>query len=370
MIAAWATFLLVALLAAPSSSSSSAAAFRNGRPPNIVIILADDMGWGDWSRTGSQADTPHLDEMSRSSGSVWFQRAYSGNPICSPTRASILTGRTPTRTCIYSVEQHALCHQGICKGGEYSVANATRDHGGYLSGFFGKWHLGSLRNETEDCYTLVSASDGCLPGYVNFGSKCCQGTDGKLPISQPLQFGFDRFVATPQCAPSATTNCGCFFSGSEKPNATCQVGHYESACPTCGEHLECGQYFKGDASSNEILALDYVSDEDDEGFLTGQFEELLIDSQIQNKSFLAFIHFHGVHIPYVATEKVRGAYMARGFTANEADYYGTISQIDAAVGRIRSLLREHGIENSTYVSITADNGPEVSPANGQGTGKP
>ena len=143
--------MLLLLLVSWSVSTTSSAALSGDRPPNIVIVLADDMGWGDWSRTGSPADTPHLDEMSRSSGAVWFQRAYSGNPICSPTRASILTGRTPTRTCIYSVEQHALCHEGICKEGEYSVANATRDFGGYLSGFYGKWHLGSLRNESDDC---------------------------------------------------------------------------------------------------------------------------------------------------------------------------------------------------------------------------
>jgi len=126
--------------------------------PNIVIMLADDMGWGDWSRTGSPAanvtggGTPHLEAMSRAPGTVWFQRAYSGNPICSPTRASVLTGRTPARSCIYNVDHHILCVEGHggsttdsapCKRGEYSIANATRAKG-YMSGFFGKWHLGSL----------------------------------------------------------------------------------------------------------------------------------------------------------------------------------------------------------------------------------
>ena len=99
------------------------------------------MGWGDWSRTGSPAKdvpgggTPHLEAMSRSPGAVWFERAYSGNPICSPTRASVLTGRTPARTCIYNVDHHILCRAGEggttdeslpCKRGEYSLANATR----------------------------------------------------------------------------------------------------------------------------------------------------------------------------------------------------------------------------------------------------
>ena len=54
---------------------------------------------------------------------------------------------------------------------------------------------------------------------------------------------------------------------------------------------------------------------------------------------------------------------------NEQDYWGTISQIDGAVGRVRSLLRRYGVAEHTYVSITADNGPEVNPAGGQGTTK-
>eukprot|EP00755_Sulcionema_specki_P031061 Sspe_Gene.95835::Locus_68146_Transcript_1_1_Confidence_1.000_Length_396::g.95835::m.95835 len=98
--------------------------------PNFVIMMADDMGYGDWSRTGAPAHTPHLEEFSRAQNAVWFQRAYSGNPICSPTRASVMTGRTPARTCIWGVEQHILCHKtpgmkGGCLEGEYSIANAT-----------------------------------------------------------------------------------------------------------------------------------------------------------------------------------------------------------------------------------------------------
>lgn len=88
---------------------------------------------------------------------MWFHRSYSGNPICSPTRASLQTGRVPARTCIYGVEQRMLCRAGVggCKGSCYSLANATRDSGegdagegkgggssstksSYLSGFYGK----------------------------------------------------------------------------------------------------------------------------------------------------------------------------------------------------------------------------------------
>jgi arylsulfatase A-like enzyme len=111
------------------------------KKPSFVIMMADDMGWGDWSRSGSPGRTPHLEEMSHADHAVWFHRAYSGNPICSPTRAAVMTGRTPARTCIYGVEQHTLCHAGVggCSGSEYGLGNVTRDAGGYLSGFYGKW---------------------------------------------------------------------------------------------------------------------------------------------------------------------------------------------------------------------------------------
>jgi arylsulfatase A-like enzyme len=100
--------------------------------------------------------------MSRAPGAVWFQRAYSGNPICSPTRASVLTGRTPARTCIYNVDHHILCVEGHggtntdstpCKRGEYSIANATREKN-YMSGVFGK---------VCSCTCRVIGSHGPLP---------------------------------------------------------------------------------------------------------------------------------------------------------------------------------------------------------------
>ena len=57
-----------------------------------------------------------------------------------------------------------------------------------------------------------------------------------------------------------------------------------------------------------------------------------------------------------------------GMDENEQDYWGSVTQLDNAVGRVRSLLKEHGRSERTWVSLNADNGPEVSPASGQGTG--
>src|SRR5215468_4435416 len=65
------------------------------RPPNIVFIYADDLGYGDLGSYGSQISTPNLDRMA--SEGVRFTQFYSANPVCSPSRAALLTGRYPTR---------------------------------------------------------------------------------------------------------------------------------------------------------------------------------------------------------------------------------------------------------------------------------
>lgn len=339
--------------------------------PNFVVVLADDMGYGDWSRTGAPADTPHLDEMSRGQHTVWFQRAYAGNPICSPTRASVMTGRTPARTCIWGVEQHIMCRAGVggCADSEYSIANATRERG-YLSGFYGKWHLGSLSNRgvgSPDCYPLPK-SGKCQMGYWVRDGGCCYGIDAKLDVSHPLHFGFDEFVATPECAASATTNCGCFFPphppSSFNGTAKCELGHY----PNPSGFTECMQYYRGNASTGSIEPLPYITPVDDEAFLADQAAALIERSVAARRPFLAVIFFHGVHIPYIASPETRARYAARGMTVNEQDYWGTITQIDAQIGRLRALLAQLGVDGDTWVSITADNGPEVDPSGGQGTG--
>lgn len=105
--------------------------------PNFIIVITDDQGYGDVGYMGNdQVITPNLDEMAKES--LQLRRCYSA-PVCSPTRASVLTGRYPTRTGVFSWG-HVLRPQ------ERSVASILKESG-YQTGFFGKWHLGSLRSE-------------------------------------------------------------------------------------------------------------------------------------------------------------------------------------------------------------------------------
>jgi arylsulfatase A-like enzyme len=150
--------ILVAQDAPGAPAEDEAKPFKH---PNIVIILADDLGWRDLSCSGSKFyETPHIDSLA--SRGMTFTQAYAASPLCSPTRASILTGLHPARTGI----TEPSCHLGLerlnsvlydkfdTKYRAIAAAGATRlkleyhtlaeelKNSGYATGHFGKWHLG------------------------------------------------------------------------------------------------------------------------------------------------------------------------------------------------------------------------------------
>jgi arylsulfatase A-like enzyme len=104
--------------------------------PNIILIMTDDQGWG---QTGYYnhplLKTPNLDEMANNG--LRFDRFYAGAPVCSPTRASVLTGRSNDRTGVYN-------HGYRLRLQEKTISQALKNNG-YLTAHFGKWHLNGLR---------------------------------------------------------------------------------------------------------------------------------------------------------------------------------------------------------------------------------
>jgi arylsulfatase A-like enzyme len=100
--------------------------------PHIILVMADDMGWGQTGYRGHDVlKTPNLDAMA--ANGLRFERFYAGCPVCSPTRASVLTGRSPDRAGVLS-HGYGLRHQ------EKTLAQALKA-AGYTTGHFGKWHL-------------------------------------------------------------------------------------------------------------------------------------------------------------------------------------------------------------------------------------
>ncbi|GAA5507493.1 arylsulfatase [Novipirellula caenicola] len=108
--------------------------------PNVILILADDMGMGDLaSRNGNRNRTPHLDQLKQQS--VWFEHAYSAAPVCAPARASLFTGRYPHRTGVVTLNQQRYPQLTRLRKDETTLANLFQDHG-YVTGLIGKWHCG------------------------------------------------------------------------------------------------------------------------------------------------------------------------------------------------------------------------------------
>lgn len=112
----------------------SAVMAEEEKRPNIILVMADDQGWGDTSYNGHPfLKTPNLDAMAE--GGLVFDRFYAAAPVCSPTRASVLTGRHPFRTRITN-------HGQYMRPQEETIAEVLKANG-YVTGIFGKLHVGS-----------------------------------------------------------------------------------------------------------------------------------------------------------------------------------------------------------------------------------
>ncbi len=123
--------------------------------PHIIFVMADDMGWGQTSyRSHPVLKTPNLDAMA--ANGLRFERFYAGGPVCSPTRASVLTGRSHDRTGV-------LNHGYGLRLQEKTIAQALK-HAGYVTGHFGKWHLNGHRGPGAPIFN----DDPRSPGKFGF----------------------------------------------------------------------------------------------------------------------------------------------------------------------------------------------------------
>lgn len=116
---------------------ASVSLYAESRPPNIVILLADDLGWADVGYRGSPIATPSLDRLAAEG--VRMEQFYA-TPICSPTRAALMTGRDPIRLGIAYDQLHPWYNAGLA-GDELTLAEVFR-RAGYQTALIGKWHLG------------------------------------------------------------------------------------------------------------------------------------------------------------------------------------------------------------------------------------
>ena len=136
------------------------------KPQNFIIILCDDLGYGDIHSNGSPLSTPHLDRMAREG--MRFTNAISANPVCSPSRAALLTGRYPTRIGVPKVLLPPDTG-GLAKN-EITLAEFLKKKG-YATGCIGKWHIGHQPDQMPlhrgfDSYFGIPYSNDLKPTLV------------------------------------------------------------------------------------------------------------------------------------------------------------------------------------------------------------
>jgi len=165
-------------------------------PPNVVIIFADDMGYGDLSSYGAEdLQTPNLDSLA--AGGVRFTDSYAISPICSPSRAGLLTGRYPVRAGIHEVFMSSS-FTGL-PSGELTLAELLRD-AGYDTAMFGKWHLGHHEKfmpltQGFDTFFGYPYSNDISPYYAFEGNDIVQWEVDQTQITQELTARTIEFIA-------------------------------------------------------------------------------------------------------------------------------------------------------------------------------
>jgi arylsulfatase A-like enzyme len=279
--------------------------------PNIILVMADDMGWGDTGYNGHPVlKTPYLDNMA-AEGLV-FNRFYSAAPVCSPTRGSVLTGRHPFRYGIY------YANVGKLPKSEITLAEMLKTKG-YATGHFGKWHLGTLSKTVKDANRGGRISDTSYysPPW-HHGFDVCFSTEAKVPTWDPM------IIPKREAGRVA--------------NRMVQGDFY-------------GSYYWTAEGCIETQNLDG----DDSRVIMDRVIPFIKDAVHQDKPFFAAVWFHTPHSPVVAGQEYLNLYP--GLEQNQRHYYGTITAMDEQIGRLRKNLEDLQVSRNTMIWFTSDNGP-------------
>ncbi len=157
-------WLLVALGIVPTAAQAAAAR------PNVVLIVVDDLGYADLGvHGGKDIPTPHVDSIAKNG--VRFTQAYVTTPLCSPSRAGLLTGRYPQRFGYqFNPDDNLPTRKGGLPLSQTTLATRLGD-AGYVTGLVGKWHLGGDPGQTPNERASASSSAFCRAASRTFRSR-------------------------------------------------------------------------------------------------------------------------------------------------------------------------------------------------------
>lgn len=288
--------------------------------PHIILIMADDQGWGDVAYNGNPTvKTPHLDAMA--SEGVRLDRFYAAAPVCSPTRASCLTGRHPFRVNIPWAGDGHLPHE------EITIAKALKK-AGYTTGHFGKWHVGQLSKTLKQSDFPIPADPALYsPPWIH-GFDECFSTESMMPLYNPYYH---------DCGPVGT------------PEYRFLMDRPVEFGDTSGTRWN-GLYWTGPGQIvDENLA------GDDSAIIVDRALDFMETKLSTDKPTFSCIWFHAPHTPIVAGNDMRALYPELSMEAQH--WFGCLSALDHQVGRIRTFLREKGVAENTLLWFCSDNGP-------------
>jgi arylsulfatase A len=297
--------MLLGFLARPSASAEAA-------KPNIVILLVDDMGYGDAGcyNTQSKIATPNIDRLAREG--LRFTDAHAPGALCHPSRYGLITGRYPFRTDITRWTTQPLIERE-----QVTIASFLRDQG-YHTAMVGKWHLGFREN----------------------------GYDQPLP-GGPVDCGFDRFFGF-----RASTDIPPYFHirgdrAVVPPTNHIEEHHSPGWTPSQGEFWRAGGIAPGLVLNN---VLPRFTDEAC-AVINGHAGK----SRDVRQPLLLYLAYTAPHTPWLPAAEFAGK--------SGAGMYGDfMMMVDAEIGRVLAALEKTGMARETLLVFTSDNGPMWLPA--------
>ncbi|MDF1812249.1 MAG: sulfatase [Verrucomicrobiales bacterium] len=276
-----------------------AISFSHAKSPNFVVIFCDDLGYGDLSCFGNPSiKTPNLDRMA-SEGQKWTQ-FYVADPVCTPSRAGLLTGRYPIRNGMSSAKRVVLfpdSANGLAPS-EITIAEVLKQKD-YATAAVGKWHLGHL------------------PPY--------------LPINQ----GFDSYFGIPY---------------SNDMDRIKGADNYRKMADDPNWYPNTQQYNVPLMDGAKI-----IEQPADQNTITKRYTEKAVEyiGNNKDKPFFLYLAHSLPHIPLFCHPDFRGKSMG-------SLYGDVIEEIDWSVGQVLEAVQKAGIADNTVVVFSSDNGPWLS----------
>ncbi len=313
----------VATLAVAVGSVACSSTPKETKQPNVIMIMCDDLGWGDVGFNGNTViKTPHLDEMA--SEGLQLNRFYSASAVSSPTRFSCLTGRNPYRSGVFNA------NAGILRPEEVTIPELLKEEG-YTTGHFGKWHLGSLTYMEKDANRGKVGNTKEYNPPKEHGYDVAFVTESKVPTWDPMITHADKTKIT-------SGGWNAIVDGEEsKPYGT----------------------YYWDIEGNKVT--DNLEGDDSRVVMDRVIP--FIESNKENP-FLAVVWFHTPHKPCVAGPEYAAMY--EGYNDDFKNFAGCVTAMDEQVGRLRRYLKDNGLAENTLIWFCSDNGPENCIADGGG----